>query len=184
MKKEYLNEEWKDIKGYEGLYQVSNYGRIKSLDRIDAKGNRRKSALRIQGITKCGYYTVRLCKNGKLKNYLVHRLVAEAFIPNPYNLPCVNHKDENKQNNNVDNLEWCTKEYNNNYGTKIERQIEKSSKTVFQYSLNGELINEFTSTQDVERKLGYCQPGISRCCNGKYKTAYGYKWSYNKIDKY
>lgn len=119
----YLGEEWKDIKGYEGLYQVSNLGRVRSLSRYVKhrtiyilKGKLLKQRTRGKG-----YLAVTLCKNSKLKHYYVHRLVAEAFIPNPNNLPQVNHKDENKSNNCVDNLEWCDDKYNTNYGTRNER---------------------------------------------------------------
>lgn len=112
-------EEWKDIEGYEGLYQVSE-GEVKSLNYNKTKKERvlKKS---IVG----GYYTVNLHKDGVMKTYYVHKLVAEAFIPNPDNLPCINHKDENKLNNSVSNLEWCTVKYNTNYGTCIERRKEK-----------------------------------------------------------
>ena len=120
-----MEEQWKDIKGYEGLYEVSNLGNVRSLDRTVKRG---------QGYTikegrvltpfyekKKGYYQVVLAKDGKAKTYRVHRLVAIAFLENPYNYTDVNHKDEVKTNNNVDNLEWCTRKYNNNYGTKPER---------------------------------------------------------------
>lgn len=120
-----MEEQWKDIKGYEGLYEVSNLGNVRSLDRTVKRG---------QGYTikegrvltpfyeeKKGYYQVVLAKDGKAKTYRVHRLVAVAFLENPNNYTDVNHKDEVKTNNNVDNLEWCTRKYNNNYGTKPER---------------------------------------------------------------
>lgn len=114
-----MKEMWKDIPGYEGLYQVSNLGNIRSLKY--AGGNKVKL---LKQATTNGYKQVQLSKNGKGKNHLVHRLVAIAFIPNPNNLPVVNHKDENPSNNNVDNLEWCTQEYNINYGTRNERASE------------------------------------------------------------
>ena len=109
---------WKDIPGYEGLYQVSNTGKVRSLN---YRGTGQTKILK-QNITRYGYKTLALCKNGKDKRYFVHRLVAEAFIPNPNNLPYVNHKDEDKTNNAVWNLEWCTHEYNMNYGTINERR--------------------------------------------------------------
>ena len=112
-------EIWKDIEGYEGLYQISSYGRIKSLR--DHHGNYREKILK-QGTRKDGYKNTALSKDGKLKTYSVHRLVAAAFLDNPNNYPCVNHKDEQKYNNYVENLEWCTSKYNCNYGTKSERQ--------------------------------------------------------------
>ena len=125
---------WKDIKGYEGIYQVSSYGNIKSMDRIvEANSNHKyqhikEHLLRLNGGKK--YIQVILCKNGKTKPFLVHRLVAEAFISNPNNLPCVNHKDENPKNNNVDNLEWCTYKYNNEYNRRVEKCKHKISQTL------------------------------------------------------
>ena len=116
-------EVWRDIKGYEGLYQVSNLGRVKSLERY-VKGiyGLRKVQQKIMSIARIrtnGYMQVHLTKNGIAKKYQVHRLVAEAFIPNPNNLPIVNHKDENKINNCVWNLEWCTYSYNLTYGNRL-----------------------------------------------------------------
>ena len=118
-----MKEEWRDIKGYEGLYQVSNLGRVKSL--IRGTGNQfRFSKVEVilkPHLTKKGYFRLSLSKNNKRKSFQVHRLVAEAFIPNPNNYPQVNHKDENKTNNCVDNLEWCTNKYNCNYGNHGEK---------------------------------------------------------------
>lgn len=112
-------EIWKPIKGYEGLYEISSFGNVRSLRRNTTNGKIIKSQK-----TKTGYYRVGLCKNGKLKHYFVHRLVAKAFILNPDNLPQVNHKNECKTDNNVDNLEWCSMLYNVRYGTGIERQTK------------------------------------------------------------
>lgn len=117
-------EVWKDIKGYEGIYQVSNLGNIKSLDRITCDGKRIKGRNLKGGGGKNIYISVLLCKNGNYKSFKVHRLVAETFIDNPKNLPMVNHKDENKKNNHVENLEWCDAKYNNNYGTMRQRQAK------------------------------------------------------------
>ena len=113
-----MEEIWKDIQGYEGLYRVSNLGRVKSFHKA-------KEHILSPGKDKDGYFQVQLYKNGINKMRKVHRLVAQAFISNPNNLPQINHKDENKQNNNVDNLEWCTNEYNHNYGTAVKRAAEK-----------------------------------------------------------
>lgn len=172
-----MEEIWKDIEGYEGLYQVSNMGRVRSL---------RKNIILRQSITN-GYEKAALYKNKKgYKYFLIHRLVANAFIPNPDNLPQVNHKDENKLNNCVDNLEWCTQEYNINYGTGIARRTQlfntngKLSKPVLQYTLEGIFIKEWKSTMDVQRNLGFEHANISRCCRGKQSYAYGYIWKYKK----
>lgn len=181
-------EEWKDIEEYKGLYQVSNYGRVKSLDRwVDNKGNSKRpiKGKILKPVEHNGYQHVLLFKNGNYKKYFVHRMVAMAFIPNPDNLPIINHKDEKPSNNRVDNLEWCDCKYNINYGTGNQRRAEKQinglqSKTVYQYSLDGELIIEYPSTAEVQRQTGYSQGNISQCCNGQRKTAYGYIWSYNK----
>lgn len=122
------NEIWKDIKGYEGFYQVSNMGRVRSLDRIVVTKNSKtlnyKSELKKPSKDKDGYLIVVLYKDKERKTCRVHRLVAEHFIPNPNNYPQVNHKDETRDNNNVDNLEWCTAKYNNNYGGHNERLSE------------------------------------------------------------
>ena len=123
-----MNEEWRPIEGYEGLYEVSNTGLIRSLDRFVGNRNRIKGKILSINIKKGGYCSVVLSKYGKMKGYQVHRLVAQAFIPNPDNLPQVNHIDEDKSNNCVDNLEWCTAKYNINYGTRQERAIDTKVK--------------------------------------------------------
>ena len=170
------NEVWKDIDEYEGLYQVSNLGRVKSI------GYKKERILK-PGRDKDGYLFVSLCKNHKIKYCRIHRLVALTFIPNPNNLPEVNHKDEDKTNNRVKNLEWCDHKYNNNYGTRIQRINEKNtngklSKPVIQYTKTGEFIKEWRSTWDVQRNLGYGQGHISDCCRDKRKSAYGFVWKY------
>ena len=118
-----LMEEWKDIKGYEGLYKISNKGRVYNI-----------KLKRFMGHESNKYMCVELGKDGKYKNYKVHRLVAQAFIPNPDNLPFINHKDENKLNNCVENLEWCTREYNVNYGTAIQRMKATKKRRVGRYN--------------------------------------------------
>ena len=114
-----LFEIWKDIEGYEGLYQVSNLGRVKSLKASKIKSERIRKSYQQSS----GYISIVLCKNGKVTNHKIHRLVANAFIDNPDNLPEINHKDEDKTNNCVDNLEWCDSSYNKNYGTRTEKFI-------------------------------------------------------------
>lgn len=114
-------EEWRPVVGYEGLYEASSFGRVKSLDRYNSKNCFIKGRILKQSNDGRGYMSIQLCLNGKIERYLVHRLIAQTFIPNPDNLPQVNHKDENKSNNRVDNLEWCDCSYNINYGTAKER---------------------------------------------------------------
>lgn len=123
-----------------------------------------------------GHGYLQVIRNGK--RYSVHRLVAECFIPNPNNYPQVNHIDEDKSNNRVENLEWCDRKYNCNYGTRNERSAKARSKLVNQYSLDGKLVKVWPSVIDVERSLGYGQGNISACCLGKFKTAYKYIWKY------
>ena len=165
-----MKEIWKDIKDYEGHYQVSNLSRVKSIkfgkERI------------LKPVTdRHGYLIVGLWKNNKQKTYKVHRLVAEAFIPNPYNLPQVNHKDENPLNNNVNNLEWCNSKYNCNFGTRIERISKRRSKTVLQYDLEGNFIREWKSTAECGRN-GFCQSSVADCCRGKLKKHKDSIWRY------
>ncbi len=170
-------EIWKDIVGYEGLYQVSNLGRVKSLYNYKRNGTNILTPR-----LKKGYYTVGLRKNGKRNWRGVHRLIAQAFIPNPNNYPCVNHKDENKLNNVLENLEWCTIKYNNCYGTRIERVTEKTGKKVLQFDLKGNYIREYKSLEEAARMNNIKSIGnISVCCQGKYKQAGGYIWKYKGV---
>lgn len=162
-------EEWKDIKGYEGHYQISNKGRVKSLKHNHTK----KGKILIPFKSNNNYLSINLYKNNKLKTYLIHRLVAEAFLPNPDNLPVVNHKDENKLNNNVENLEWCTYYYNNKYGTRVEKVTKK-----IECVETGEI---FMGYKDIIDKMfdGKGYPSrISMCCTGKRKSAYGYHFKF------
>ena len=173
-----MTEIWKDIKGYEGLYQVSNLGRIKSLPR--ETNNQFSWCERILKLkkTKFGYLVACLKVNGKDSFKSVHRLVAEAFIPNPLNLPQVNHKDEDKSNNRVDNLEWCDAVYNMNYGTCIQRRVEKQSKAVNQYTLDGVFIKQWKSAKEASKELHIDRSTIKMVCYGRpqRKSAGGFIW--------
>lgn len=169
----YYFEEWKDIPDYEGLYQVSNYGRVKSL-------KYGKERIMKQRKRKDGYLLVCLYKDGVIKSFTVHRLVASAFIPNPNNLPQVNHKDENKENNCAKNLEWCDRKYNINYGTRNERVAKAKSKQVFQYDKDLNLIKIWDSTNECGRN-GFDQGHVTSCCNGERKHHKKFLWSYIEI---
>lgn len=164
-------EIWCPIKGYEGLYEVSDQGRVKSI------GYGKEIMLRPWRNTQ-GYLKVKLCKNGEEKTCYVHRIVAQTFTPNPENLPQVNHIDENPSNNKSENLEWCDQKYNNNYGTRVKRQAEKLSKSVLQYTKSGAFVREWKSTRDVERNLGFNHGNISQCCNGIRNSSNGYIWKF------
>lgn len=185
-----MEEIFKDIVGYEGLYQVSNLGRVKALG--NGKSNNSKEKILKPYKSKNGYLKVNLHKESEIKHFLIHRLVAIHFLPNPNNYPCVNHKDENKENNCVDNLEWCDVHYNNTYNERHKKVGEKNvvsmkgvhinrkdfSKEVIQMDLEGNEINRFPSTNEAQRQLGVSQSSISQCCNGKRQTAYGFRWQY------
>ena len=155
-------------------YLISSAGKVYSL-----KSNKILSVNKVG--SKQQYFAVDLYENGKRKRCLVHRLVAEAFIPNPNNLPEINHKSECTTQNFVDNLEWCDRVYNNAYSKLQERLTEAKKKQVYQYSLDGELINVLESAREAARQLGYSQSAISRCCNNTRKTAYGFIWSYKPL---
>ena len=174
-------EYWLPVKGYEGLYEVSNWGRVKSVDRyIRSRWNceRKINGQIIEPRKRGDYYAVTLWTKQTQKTFSVHRLVAEAFIPNPQNLPCVNHKSEGKTENQVWNLEWCTAKYNCNYGTKIERSCKKKSKPVLQYTKNGQFIAKYLSIKDAAEKNDIHQSKISLAVNGKRKSAGGFIWKY------
>lgn len=189
-------EIWKDVVGFEGYYQVSNLGRVRSVDRI-VKGSfgslqNKRSVILSSAINTAGYYSVALTRNANSKSYRVHRLVAEAFLPNPNNLPIINHKDENKLNNSVENLEWCTYSYNAKYNGCMTKRITTRNKNhshgcekkVYQYDLKNNLIKVWKSLMSITRTLGYSHANIANCCKGQKNrpTAYGYKWSYKPVN--
>lgn len=173
-----MEEIWKDIEGYENQYQVSNFGNVKSL--------KRKKPFLMKPKLNIGYLSVELQFKQHKKWFRIHRLVAQAFLPNPNNLPQVNHLDENKLNNRADNLEWSTPKSNINYGTRNERVSKKlinrkdHSKPVLQFDKNGNFINEYPSIKDAQRKTGIPNQHICNVCRGKSKTAGGYVWKYKK----
>ena len=164
-------EIWLPVVGYEGLYEVSNLGNVKSL-------KFGKTRVLKPVFTSVGYLQVGLWKNRKRQMKQVHRLVAEAFIPNQKALPQVNHKDECKTNNAVSNLEWCTCKYNINHGTRNARVAAAKSKPVQQLSFDGSLITTWPSTHEAWRQTGVKQGNICSCCNGKLHSTGGYKWQY------
>ena len=169
-------EIWCPIKGYEGLYEVSDQGRVRSL-------KFGKERILKQWINTQGYLRVELSKNGEHKMYLVHRLVSKTFIPNPDNLPEVNHKDEDKTNNSVINLGWCDRKSNCNYGNRNKRISEKMtngklSKPVLQFTKDGEFVAEWKSSSEIKRNLGYSKGNISACCNGIRKSSNGFVWKF------
>ena len=166
------NEVWKDVVGYEGLYKVSDRGNVYSVVRIDNINRKRGGRILKPSSLTGGYLRVQLCKNGKVKTKLIHRLVTEAFIPNPEKLPEVNHKDENPSNNELSNLEWCDARHNNNHGTRNERIAHALSKEVRAVNIkNGEVIR-FKSTVEAKHK-GYDKSTVSLACRGLYKTDTG-----------
>lgn len=173
-----MTEIWKDIKGYEGLYQVSNIGRVKSLERTVIRKNGRKQTIRERILKRSanqdGYLQIDLYDSYGKKRFAVHRLVCEAFHQNPKNKPCVNHIDEDKTNNTASNLEWCTAKENCNHGTRNAR----IAKSVGQYTRDGKLIKVWQSAHEAQRLLGYDQSNISAVALGKRKTAYGFVWKY------
>ncbi len=207
----YMEEIWKDVTGYEGLYQVSNKGNVKSVKRVVKRPNNTNLSVKERLLktrsNRKGYAMVHLSKRGKEKSTTVHRLVAQAFIPNPNNLPQINHKDENKNNNCVENLEWCDNKYNMNYGTAIERTVKTKSERynlseisqkgqatknknnigcvsipVNQFTWDGIFLRRFYSSEQVKRELGI--NNAYAVAKGRKKHAGGYIWLYDKdIDK-
>lgn len=185
-----MKEEWRAVPGYEGLYEVSNMGRVRSLDRwVDRpQGGYLAKGKELKGwVNKAGYRTVLLYKGeGRGNGYVgfhVHRLVAKCFIPNPNRYGIINHKDENPRNNRVDNLEWCTQSYNVNYGTGKDRNYESNRKhmrMVEKLDMNGEYICTYNSVREAGRLNGLSFSNIQKCCANKprFKSVGGYKWKY------
>ena len=170
-------EIWKDVVGYEGLYQVSNYGRVKSLER---KINNRIYEERIisQEKSKDGYLRVDLHKDGNRKHKKVHRLVAQSFLEDYQESKCINHKDENKHNNFLNNLEICDYSYNINYGSRNKKVSEKLSKKINQYDLDGNFIKTWDSMTQINKETGICLSNIFLCCRNKIKNCNGFIFKY------
>jgi hypothetical protein len=170
--------QWKEVPGYEELYLISDSGNIVGF----------KRGQQIPAIDSYGYLRTALCKAGSMKSFYVHRLVALAFIPNPNNKPTVNHKDEDKTNNFVNNLEWATEYEQNSFGTRTERSLttRKSllhsggapKKRVLQFTSNGEFIHEWNSIQEAAIGVCIAKHGISHCCHGTQHKAAGYVWRF------
>lgn len=180
-----LVEEWRPVIGFEGLYEVSDWGNVRSVDRIVIRNNGRrytvKGKIRQPFKTKNEYLVCNLW-NKSPKNVYVHRLVAEAFIPNPENKPEVDHINTIKTDNRVENLRWATPHENMNNEITHEKAFNKPkvSKKIYQYKLNGELLAEYPSMHEAER-YGYGRKEIKKCCMGMYKQHKGYKWSFNPL---
>jgi len=187
-----MEEIWKDIKGYEGLYQISNFGNIKSVERIAFRNKttfKKKEKLLSPFLNRNGYLAIVLWKDGKYKMTYIHRLVTLTFIQNVNKLEQVNHKDGNKLNNRVDNLEWCSRSDNIKHAVKcglitkekiydtINKMMEKVKKPVLQMK-KGVVIAEHESATRAERVLGHHSSNISACCRGKLKTCYGFEWKW------
>lgn len=173
-------EQWKAIKDYENLYEVSSLGNVRSVDRYVKTKNgsrfiRGKEMAKIED--KDGYLKVCLCKNSVKKSYMIHRLVANAFLDNPFNYPSINHIDENKKNNSTENLEFCTVKYNNNFNGGQYRRAEKRKKPIKQL-LNGIVVAVWDSSSTASRELHISKCNIVGCLNGYRKTAGGYGWKY------
>ena len=164
-----MEEIWKDIKGYEGRYQISNFGNVYSL--ITNKILKPR-------LTLDGYYQVDLYKNGVKKHLYVHRLVAQSFLDNPKNYKIVNHKDENSTNNIVSNLEWCNSTYNNNYGNCKRKISEANSIKINQYDMDGNFIKQWNSMKEASETLKLSRGNICLCCEGIRNKTGGYRWRY------
>ena len=187
------SEVWKDVVGFEGLYRVSDKGKVHSVARKDSIGRKCGGRMLTPRYDKDGYLRVTLHKNGKHKTRFIHRLVAGAFVPNPNGYSEINHRDENKVNNYANNLEWCTREYNNNHGTRSERSGQAQSKKVKAINIETNEVITFNSTVEVGLK-GYDRGGVAKACRGVYKgragklvggdgrTYKGYRWSYEEAN--
>ena len=187
-----MEEIWKPVVGYEDKLEVSNLGRVRGVTSTFSSTNQngavfsvtRQGRIRKLHVRENGYVSLRVPdKDRRMKCLYVHRLVAEAFLPNPHGLPCVNHKDENPSNNHVDNLEWCTYQYNTNYGTRTKRFIESNHKPVGKYDLSGNLLATYPSAEAAAVEAGVRKQQIRGVCQGRkgFLTAGGYIWRY--IDK-
>lgn len=172
-------ETWKAVDGFEGFYEVSDLGNVRSLNYKNMGIVENLNPI----IDRYGYPRVCLCLGGTQCNRTIHRMVAQAFLKNPDNLPQINHINEDKTDNRVCNLEWCTAKHNNNHGTRNERISEHKRNTnckeIWQLNLDGSVVRKWVSLNEIHRQLGYDISHIIRVCRGIKKTAYGYNWQYS-----
>lgn len=191
-----MEEIWKNVEvvrgiDFTGYYEVSCFGNVRSIDRWVYLKNGGKKFVCGSDISKQkdkdGYLKVCLCHNGKEITIPIHRLVALSFIPNPSNLPCVNHKDENPSNNRVDNLEWCDYKYNNNYGTRLQKVVSKESIPVVQLSMDGKFIKEWPSMMSIQENENFSESSLAICLSKKRYVHGGFIWmkseQYNSMSK-
>lgn len=171
--------QWKEIRDYEGLYEINSNGKIRSVPRNGTKGGILKYC-----VNKDGYYTVSLCKNKKRKTYSVHRLVALHFLPNNDDTMQVNHINENKLDNRVCNLEWVTTKENINHGTRTKRQVETRNKKLYTQKVvcidkkTMQIVREFDNIPQASEQMGICRECIKRCLDGKRKSTRNHIWKY------
>lgn len=181
-----MDEIWKDIQGYEGLYKVSNMGRVKSLERtrnMNLPGRERGAPvperILVPQKKKAGYLGVTLSKDGRIKNFRIHCLVAQAFLPNPYNKPQVNHINGIKWDNRFSNIEWATGSENQRHALMLGlRDMSHRRKNVFQYDMRRNFIRSWNGAVEVEQETGMSQKYIASCCRGDEPSAYGFVWKY------
>lgn len=179
-------EEWRDIKKYKGLYQVSNMGNVRSLDKVivqkNKSGNLQKHLYKgkqlKKQLQKNGYEYVNLYKDTKIIKELVHRLVAITFLENKNGNYYINHKDNNKSNNKIYNLEWCTQSYNIKYAYDCGNKIAPHMKKIYKLDIDEKILNTFESMQQAERETGIKAANISKCCRNLRNKAGGFKWKY------
>lgn len=174
-----FKEEWRPVVGYEGLYEVSDTGKI---DRVNYRNSGKRYRMK-PTVNREGYERLILYKDRKSKHILVHRIVAMAFIPNPNNYPQVNHKDEDKSNNDVTNIEWCSPKYNSNYGTRAKRRLEKMKKPIIQMTMDGDFVKKYDSIKHAVDAIGLKSSSISAACRGIKISAGGYKWRYEDEER-
>lgn len=178
-------ENWKAVEGYEGFYEVSDLGRVRSVDRYVRNSRNgeltvfKKSKVKKPTTTDGGYETVTLNREGEYHSYYVHRLVASAFVDNPNGYEEVNHIDEDKHNNRASNLEWCTKQYNIHYGTRTTRAAKRQSRPVLQCSEDGTVICEYPSLSSVKSD-GFNPSNVKAVCDGKFSQMNGYGWRWSE----
>lgn len=189
-----MREIWKDIKGYECLYQASNLGKIRRTESVVVDKNKKrtrkfKSKIIKQILRKDGYYFVNLSKNGKVKTAKVHRLIAETFLKNDKNYNIINHKDGNKKNNNIANLEWCSCSHNNKEAyrlglrkpTILKGTLNGSSKPILQFDTSNNFIKKWSCIKEASKELKIKDSNISLVCKGKRNKAGGYVWKYDEL---